>query len=357
MDGTKLYDELARHLDQGVVGSPKSPALTKILKILFPVEEAQVAIRLPMQNKTLSELREMIPEKSDVLEKILEGMTKNGTVFTIQRPGQDRKYRLLPSIVGWAETPYWPGKDTEIARKLAPLWLEYRKEAYGAELARAGMPVMRVLPISKTLVNSSDILPLDALRPLVEKQSFCAVAYCPCRQMKRAVGEGCDHTLENCLHFGSMGRYMVEQGMAREITIEETLDILKKANEEGLVHSVDNIDGHVGTICNCCGCCCAFLLTQKTMGLYTMSVSNYMAQVNGDLCISCGTCEDRCPMDAIVVGDNDVAKVNGDVCIGCGVCTPACPTEAVDLVQRSKIRHPPSISEFLTKRYKAEQDG
>ena len=186
MEGIKLYEKLARHLDQGIVGSPKSPALTKILKILFPVEEALVAIRLPLQNKTLSELKEMFPEKSDSLEKILKGMAKRGTVFTIQRPGQERKYRLLPSIVGWAETPYWSGKDTENARKLAPLWLEYRKDAYGAELARAGMPVMRVLPISKTLVDSSDILPLDDLKPLVEKQSFCAVANCPCRQMKRA---------------------------------------------------------------------------------------------------------------------------------------------------------------------------
>jgi len=95
------------------------------------------------------------------------------------------------------------------------------------------MPVMRVLPISRTLRDSTEVLPFDALRPEVEEQSFCAVAHCACRQMKSAVGEGCDHTLENCLHLGSMGPYMVEQGMAREITTEETLKILKEANKEG----------------------------------------------------------------------------------------------------------------------------
>ena len=356
MEDTNLYEKLGRHLDQGVVGSPKSPALMEILNILFPSEEAQLAIRLPMQNKTLSELKEIFPERSDSLEEILKGMIKRGTVFTIKRPGQERKYRLMPSIVGWAESPFWPGKDTEVTRKLAPLWIRYREEAYGAELARAGMPVMRVLPISKTLANSTDVLPTDALRPLVEKQSFCAVAHCPCRQMKKAVGEGCDHTIDNCLHFGTMGRYMVEQGLAREITTEETLDILKQANEEGLVHSVDNIDGHVGTICNCCSCCCAFLETKKAMGLNAMEASNYIARVDSALCTGCGICEDRCPMGAIVVGDEDVAEVNYDACIGCGVCTPTCPTEAVDLVQRAEIKSPPNIPDFLTARFKGEQD-
>lgn len=357
MEDTKLYEELARHLDQGVMGSPKSPALMEILKILFPAEEAQIAIRLPMQNKTLSELKEIFPEKSDSLEEILKGMAKRGTVFTSQRPGQERKYRLLPSVVGWAETPFWPGKDTEDTRKLAPLWIKYREEAYGAELARAGMPVMRVIPISKTLADSTDVLPFDALRPIVKKQTFCAVAHCPCRQIKRSMGDGCDHTLENCLHFGSMGRYMVEQDMAKEITTEETLKILKEANEEGLVHSVDNIDGHVSTICNCCGCCCVFLDTKKKMGLHTISASSYMARVDSELCAGCGTCEERCPMGAIVVGDEDVTEVNEDVCIGCGVCTPTCPTEAVDLVQRAEIKPPPNIPEFLATRLKGEQDG
>ena len=352
MDDTKLYEELAKHLDQGVLGSPKSPALMEIIKILFPLKEAEIALKLPMQNKTLSELKELFPEKADSLEEILNRMAKRGTVFTSQRPGQERKYRLLPSVVGWAETPFWAGKETDDTRKLAPLWLKYREEAFGKELARGGMPVMRVLPISRTLRDSSEVLPFDALRPKVEEQSFCAVAHCPCRQMKRAVGEGCDHTVENCLHFGSMGRYMVEQGMAREITTEETLKILKEANAEGLVHAVDNIKGHMGTICNCCGCCCLFLDTKKKTGLHTISTSSYVARVDGDLCAACGTCEERCPMEAITVGDEDVAVVNEGLCIGCGVCTATCTTEAVDLTQRREIEPPPEISEFLAARYK-----
>jgi len=352
MDENKLYEELAKHLDQGVMGSPRSPALIEILKVLFPAEEAEIAIKLPMQNKTLHELKALFPKSAASLEEILTHMAERGTVFTSQRPGKERKYRLLPSVVGWAETPFWAGKDTEDTRKLAPLWLKYREEAFGEELARGGMPVMRVVPVSRTLQDSREVLPFDALRPKIEAASFRAVAHCPCRQMKQGVGEGCAHTLENCLHFGAMGRYMVEHGMAREITTEETLKILKDANKEGLVHAADNIEGHMGTICNCCGCCCVFLDTKKKMGTHTISPSNYVAHVDGDLCAACGTCEERCPMEAIAVGDEDMAVVNEGLCIGCGVCTPTCAAEAVDLTSRGEVKPPPEISEFLTTRYK-----
>jgi len=352
MDDNKLYEELARHLDQGIVGAPISPSLLEILKILFPAEEASVAAKLPMQNKTLAELQDLIPEAGDSLEEILNRMVGRGTVFTSQRPGQAHKYRLLPSVVGWAETPFWAGTDSEARQKLAPLWLKYREEAFGAELARGGMPVMRVLPISKKLRESSEVLPFNALKPLVESQSYCAVAHCPCRQMKTQVGQGCSHSLENCLHFGSMGRYMVEQGLARQISIAETLHILKEANEEGLVHAAENLAGHLSTICNCCGCCCVFLDTKKQTGLHTISSSSYVAQVDGELCVGCATCEQRCPMGAIALDDGQAAAVNESVCIGCGVCTPSCAAEAIELVQRDEAKPPPDFNEFIAVRYK-----
>jgi len=353
MQEAKLYDELAKHLDQGIVGSPRSPALIEILKILFPGEEAEVGARLPMQDKSLAELRELFPERADSIEDILNRMVGHGTVFVSGRSSEERRYKLLPSVVGWAETPFWAGRKTEEARKLSPLWLKYREEAYGAELARGGMPPVRVLPISESLRESKEVAPYETLKEKIDEQSFCAVAKCPCRQMRAYVGEACDHSLENCLHFGDMGRFMVEQGMAREVSREETLKILKDANEEGLVHSCDNLrEGTIGTICNCCGCCCVFLDTKKKMGLHTISPSSYVAQVDSDLCHACGTCEDRCPMGAIAVGDDEVSEVDQALCIGCGVCTPSCPNDAVELQKREEFKPPPSIGEMVATRLK-----
>lgn len=350
MTENDLYKQLAEYLDQAPVGTPYSPSIIEILKTLFPEEEAEVALLLPMMNKTLSELKEMLPDKADSLEDILNRMVKRGTVFTSQKPGKERKYRLMPSVVGWAETPYWANKSTEVSRKLSPLWLKYREEAFGEELARNNMPVMRVVPVSKTLEDSREILPFDAIREKVESARYRAVAHCPCRINKKNIGEGCDYSLENCLHFGSFAEYMVEQGLAREITSDETLKILKEANEEGLVHIIDNIAGHMSTICNCCGCCCVFLETKKKTGLHTISTSNYVAMVSADDCIACGTCVDRCPMEAISIGDDEIAMVESSKCIGCGVCTPTCPSDAIDLSLRGEIMEPPEISDFLAAR-------
>jgi ferredoxin len=348
MGKTELYQELAKHLDQGVViGTPMSPSLMSILEILFPDVEAEIAVKLPLENKTVSELKDLFPEHSASLVEILGRMARRGTVFTSQSDGDERQYRLLPSVVGWSETPFWAGKDTEDVRKLAPLWQKYREEAFGEE-----MPVVRVVPIERSLKDQSQVLPFDVLIDMIEKTSYGAVGHCPCRQIKKYVGEGCDHNLENCLHFDSMARYMVEQGMAREITKEEAIKIVADADDEGLVHVSENIDGLMSTICNCCGCCCVFLDTKKKLGLHTFSSSNYVSQVDHDICAGCGTCEDRCPMEAVTVGDDGVATVDEELCIGCGVCTPTCDTGAVALIQREEVTPPPELSGFLTARFK-----
>ena len=118
------------------------------------------------------------------------------------------------------------------------------------------------------------------------------------------------------------------------------------------MHIIDNVDGYMSTICNCCGCCCVFLDTKKKMKLNTISFSNYLARVNTIECIRCGTCEERCPMEAIAVGDDDVSEVNEALCIGCGVCTPSCPNDAVDLMKREEFKPPPSIPEMVATRLK-----
>jgi NAD-dependent dihydropyrimidine dehydrogenase PreA subunit len=348
MEKAQLYEALAKHLDQNIIGAPFSPAFKGILEILFPQEEAEVALKLPFENKTILQLQELYPEKADALEDILQRMVSMGTVFTSQSAGKERVYCLLPTVVGFAETPFWAGKDTPMARRLAPLWRQYCDEAFNNELAR-GTPVMRVIPIETSLKDNSQILPFDVIKEKLDKVTYCAVAQCPCRQMSRLSGEGCDHSLENCLHFDSMGRFIVEQSMGREITKEEALKILREADAEGLVHACDNINGYMSTICNCCGCCCVFLIAVKR-GLNAMSPSNYVAKVDVDICVGCSTCEERCPMDAVKVGEDDVASVDPSTCIGCGSCTSTCATGAIGLIRRETIKLPLDIGEIFTLR-------
>jgi ferredoxin len=319
--------------------------------VLFPGEEADIALNLPFAPSPLSDLKKKFSEKADMLEGILKRMAQRGTVFTETRPGKETVYGLLPTVVGFSETPFWSGKETEATRKLSPLWLQYREEAFGEELAR-GMPAVRVIPIARSLKDQSQVLPYDQIKEKLDGISFLSVAHCPCRQMKKQSSEGCDHTTENCLHFETMGRYMVQHGMAREISKMEALDILHRADDEGLVHVCDNMEGHLSTICNCCSCCCVFLSTKSMMGLQTYTPSNYVSQVDKELCVGCGTCEDRCPVDAISLGEDGFSSVNPQLCIGCGVCAPTCDVEAIGLIRRENVTPPPSPEILLMARYK-----
>lgn len=347
-----LYQRLAEHLDRAINGVPMSPQLMEILHILYPGEEAEVALNLAIyENRTLPQLQEMMPDKAQRLENILMSMAKRGTVLTVQKPGKERIYRLLPSIVGFVEVPFLSGEDTPEKRRLARLWKDYLDGGFGEELAR-GIPLIRVVPVGESLRDASQVMPFDALEELLDKAGFYAVGHCPCRQIARFTGEGCDHPTERCMHFGTLGRYMVEVGKARSIEKEEALEMLRQATEEGLIHVCDNVDGVLHTICNCCPCCCGFFRAKLIRGLHTVSPSSYVARVSEEDCAGCGICEERCPVGAVKLS-GDSAIVNPEVCIGCGVCTPTCQEEAIRLEVRERVSPPPRLQEFIATRMKA----
>ena len=52
-----------------------------------------------------------------------------------------------------------------------------------------------------------------------------------------------------------------------------------------------------------------------------------MAYVISDACVSCGTCEGECPVNAIA-GDGQYV-IDADTCISCGTCAGVCPTGAI----------------------------
>jgi electron transport complex protein RnfB len=354
MDNQTLYYNLASHLDQGIIGAPLAPSLIKILMLLYPGEEALVALKLPGNELTLEEAKGLFPDFADRIEALLERMADRGTVFTSKKPGRETKYRLFfQSLGGWLDTPFWSGRDEDLLREMGPLWLKYRREGLGDECARSDTPLMRVIPIETSFRDTSQVLSFDELKTMIEKQSFLAVSNCSCRLMTRYAGKGCDHSLETCLHFGSMARYLVDHAMARQITREEALAITVTADREGLIHLAENIDGYVGVVCNCCNCCCSFLSVAKELKVKTFAASNYVANVNEEKCQICGTCRDRCPLEVITIDTSNGVTMDENLCLGCGVCVSSCDAEARTLVRREKVQPPPSLDDFFQSRYKA----
>jgi len=54
-----------------------------------------------------------------------------------------------------------------------------------------------------------------------------------------------------------------------------------------------------------------------------------MAYVITDECISCGTCAEECPVDAISEGE-DKYVIDPELCTDCGTCAEACPVDAIE---------------------------
>lgn len=53
-----------------------------------------------------------------------------------------------------------------------------------------------------------------------------------------------------------------------------------------------------------------------------------MAYKISDACVSCGTCEPECPVQAIKQGAS-IYEINPDTCVDCGACVEVCPVNAI----------------------------
>jgi heterodisulfide reductase subunit A-like polyferredoxin len=109
----------------------------------------------------------------------------------------------------------------------------------------------------------------------------------------------------------------------------------------------DAMLGRFYAICNCCSCCYGAMQAHQN-GTPMLASSGYVAQVDADLCVACGSCADSCQFAAIAV-DNGYALVDAAACMGCGVCVARCPQEALSL-QRDPARGIPlEIRELMVR--------
>jgi hypothetical protein len=156
---------------------------------------------------------------------------------------------------------------------------------------------MRTIPISKSITPERYVGSYDNVRDLVKNTSGpIAVIKCICRHGKDLLEDPCKHSeiRETCLIFEDIANFAIDSGFARPITENETLEILDRAEEAGLVLQPEN-NQEPHFICCCCGCCCNVLLTVKKFPRPVEYYhSNYYAEVNPELCESCEQCVEKC---------------------------------------------------------------
>ena len=328
MSEEDVHEQLAQMIsEEDIVGMPVTPAFLKFLRIQYTPEEAQLALKIHLSGGTLEELSQRTGIEKDKLKKKLLDMADKGII--IYDPAEaDPVYRSIAMTAGGlTETPAWGGIRFPYSVELIKAMHEMSKDHTEGALAKLGFAYTPVWAGMAALPE--DIKPEENLAEVVKDAGHWSVSLCPCRVGRAVVTpeDPCHHLLETCVHTGPLSRWTVKHGMARELSYEELVELLKKTNRDGLVHTINIF----GLICNCCNDCCPIFHTYF-MGAPTFIPSPFAAQADKEACIACGTCEDRCPVHAITV--DEFAVVDQDKCIGCGVCVPSCSEAAIHLVRR-----------------------
>lgn len=330
------YEKLQQLLDASPTGAPATETFDEILRILFTPEEASLAAHLTLFPRPLQTIAAAAGMTEEEAGRLLEIMAAKAVIISREKNGK-RSYSLLPTIPGLFEFPLMKGSGTPVHDRLSRLWDEYHRQALGAAFSGNPSPIARVIPVGKSVEAATRIHPYEEVAALLDAVDFIALAPCACRLSIKA----CDKPVEMCFVFDGLGRFLVQRGFAREISRDEALKVLDKAEEAGLVHTSNNSADKPGFICNCCSCCCTILTCRTQLDLPSaFATSAFEADVIPGDCTGCGICSDeRCPVQAISIS-GDTAKVDREKCIGCGLCVSTCPTGAISLSGREA---PPEI--------------
>ncbi|MCQ2566939.1 MAG: FAD-dependent oxidoreductase [Mogibacterium sp.] len=175
---------------------------------------------------------------------------------------------------------------------------------------------MKVIPVEAAIPAETETLPTEHLSHWLDKyEGQIGVGVCSCRRQQRIRGEGSgDIETDWCIGVGDFADYCRETGMGHDITKEEALEILKKAEEKGYVHQTTNIDGDqkIFGLCNCAVGVCNALRTSQLFNTPNLSRSAFTAEVDPEKCAACGKCVETCPAGAVKLGQKLCTK-NGEI--------------------------------------------
>ena len=310
-----VYEELRVRLDGMATGYPVSGSGVelRILKRLFRPEEAELFLHLSPRPERPLEVAGRIGMSAEATAEKLENMAKKGLLFRIRKEDGPR-YAAAPYVVGIFEFQV-NNMDRDLARDMD----EYFESALGRTIQSFKTPVMRSIPINRKIAVKWPVAPYEDALAIIDAQDTIAVAPCICRTCAGYAQKGCGKPVETCFMFGSHAHYYVENGMGRYIDKEEARKILERNDEAGLVIQPFN-SRKVGGMCSCCGDCCGMLRSLKKQPSPAGAVqSNYFARAASDECAGCGTCVERCQMEAVALVE-EKAVIHLDRCIGCGLC-------------------------------------
>ena len=293
-------------------------------------EEASLALKMDVRKpKTLDEMVKISGLEKDKCEALLEEMSRKGLLeYNWENEKHIKQYVLPMYVPGCAE---FFNMNASILKSNPEMGIFFEHmsrlplEKITAFVPEGGAGIgMHVIPVEKAIEMNNESIDLEHISYWLDKyDGKYAASPCSCRRSRLTHNEGCGDDPEGwCIAIGDMADYVVEtQKDGKYITKEEALDIFKKAEDNGFVHQITNIDGKnkIFAICNCNVNVCYALRTSQLFNTPNMSRSAYIAKVDPSKCVACGKCVESCPAGAVKLGQKLCDKQ------GCSITYPRMP--------------------------------
>ena len=286
-------------------------------------EMVEVALKMGVRKpKTTEQLMKLTKMEREPLEKLLTEMAWLGIVeynwenLDGKNPNHEKRWILPLFVPGSAE--FLNMRKSQIDQNPEVTAFFERMTFLPLEKITPMVPPggsgigMHVIPVEKAIESENEAIGLEKISYWLDKyEGKYAKSMCSCRASRQKLGEGCGDDPENwCIAVGDMADYVVETQRGEYITKEEALDIFRRAEENGFVHQITNIDGEqkIFAICNCNVNICNALRTSQLFNTPNMSRSAYVAKVESENCVACGRCVEGCPAGAVKLGQKLCTK-------------------------------------------------